>query len=642
MATLSGRHPKDTYKDLLQVSNSNTGVDATLRTVEDGEGTSSALQLSTTSAKVNGNFEVTGNISGSVSDGLATAAGTTTARTLAAHFGDITNVKQFGVVGDGVTDDATNINAAITALNTAGGGTLYFPPGTYTVGSSIVLKNKVRLVGAGHRITTIKLITGSNTDVFTTSGYGSTDTTYFGVTDLTIDGNYLASAWSTSTNTYNNSTGYGMKLQGYGFRLDVELINIPEVGLYCNTLSASIPTTAEVYSEISVYGRVFGKEGMVLKGPDDIILHRAFLGLCGILKRPEADTTAATSTVYSGEVVCGVILDGANIEASKIHVYACWSGIGFRTKNTVRFECDHLISESNRGGVDLSSGTYGGGISKLSLRNMSLLHPNWSGSTPAYVQPDANFDGLTMACSGYRIANALCYRTITSIKRVPGTTAFVLSGSNNYVGVAYRNSTAPASDAEVGTTYSGDCVYLSGNYNEVSAVVSAVRGYGVYCTGNGNIINANVQGQTQRSSVGSAIYVSGNGNAVTGVAYSAASPFGGTGSSSTNRIDSRAISSTTRSFTIATGAITVTPLDYDIVIDTEAAAATDDLDTITGGFTGQRVLIKAANSSRDVVLKDGTGNMRLSADMTLDHAQDTIVLFFDGSSWCELSRSNNS
>ncbi len=52
MPTLTGTKLKDTYKDLLQVSNSNAGVDATIRIVEDGEGTSSAFWLSTTDARV--------------------------------------------------------------------------------------------------------------------------------------------------------------------------------------------------------------------------------------------------------------------------------------------------------------------------------------------------------------------------------------------------------------------------------------------------------------------------------------------------------------------------------------------------------------------------------------------------------------
>ena len=41
MATLTSKKPSETYKDLLQVSNSNSGVDTTLRDVEDGEGTAS-------------------------------------------------------------------------------------------------------------------------------------------------------------------------------------------------------------------------------------------------------------------------------------------------------------------------------------------------------------------------------------------------------------------------------------------------------------------------------------------------------------------------------------------------------------------------------------------------------------------------
>ena len=43
MASLAGKTIQSTYKDLLQVSNSNSGVDGSLKTVEDGEGTSSAL-----------------------------------------------------------------------------------------------------------------------------------------------------------------------------------------------------------------------------------------------------------------------------------------------------------------------------------------------------------------------------------------------------------------------------------------------------------------------------------------------------------------------------------------------------------------------------------------------------------------------
>jgi hypothetical protein len=79
MTTLTGRSPGNTYKDLLQVSNSNAGVDATLRSVSDGEGTDSALQISTTEAKVNGDLTVTGSVS--LSTGLPVSSGGTGATT---------------------------------------------------------------------------------------------------------------------------------------------------------------------------------------------------------------------------------------------------------------------------------------------------------------------------------------------------------------------------------------------------------------------------------------------------------------------------------------------------------------------------------------------------------------------------------
>ena len=43
MATLTGQRIKDSYKDLLQVSNSNSGIDSTLRAVSDGEATDLSL-----------------------------------------------------------------------------------------------------------------------------------------------------------------------------------------------------------------------------------------------------------------------------------------------------------------------------------------------------------------------------------------------------------------------------------------------------------------------------------------------------------------------------------------------------------------------------------------------------------------------
>lgn len=83
MTALTGRQKKDTYKDLLQVSNSNQGIDTTLRTIEDGEGTQGPLQLSTTTLNVTGTFQKSGTTVSATADELnklaSVAAGTTSA-----------------------------------------------------------------------------------------------------------------------------------------------------------------------------------------------------------------------------------------------------------------------------------------------------------------------------------------------------------------------------------------------------------------------------------------------------------------------------------------------------------------------------------------------------------------------------------
>ena len=58
MADLTGSTIASTYKDLLQVSNSNSGIDSTLRVIEDGEGTESILSISSSAAKISSSSQL--------------------------------------------------------------------------------------------------------------------------------------------------------------------------------------------------------------------------------------------------------------------------------------------------------------------------------------------------------------------------------------------------------------------------------------------------------------------------------------------------------------------------------------------------------------------------------------------------------
>lgn len=96
-------------------------------------------------------------------------------------------------------------------------------------------------------------------------------------------------------------------------------------------------------------------------------------------------------------------------------------------------------------------------------------------------------------------------------------------------------------------------------------------------------------------------------------------------------------------YTIASGAITIPWIQSTayVLVDTEGSAATDDLDTINGGFEGQMVIFSTVSDSRDVTFKDATGNMYLNGDFTMNNNEDTIMLVKNGIRWVEVSRSDN-
>lgn len=119
--------------------------------------------------------------------------------------GRVADVRLFGAVGDGTTDDTTAIKAARDSLTA--GGTLYFPAGTYRLSANLgITVSGISIRGAGVGGTVLQALAGvTSTGGLLALGYtdalavvGASNLT---VSDLTLDGNNLCRPLQGSTLT---------------------------------------------------------------------------------------------------------------------------------------------------------------------------------------------------------------------------------------------------------------------------------------------------------------------------------------------------------------------------------------------------------------------------------------------------------
>ena len=113
-------------------------------------GTTTQAQWNTI-AGTTGQTYVVGSLFTAATTGASSGTGAAAvARTLATRFADVVNVKDFGAVGDGVTDDTAAIQAAVTFVAIIG-KQIFFPAGTYKILSVISTTGHLNILGEGEK-----------------------------------------------------------------------------------------------------------------------------------------------------------------------------------------------------------------------------------------------------------------------------------------------------------------------------------------------------------------------------------------------------------------------------------------------------------------------------------------------------------
>jgi hypothetical protein len=288
-----------------------------------------------------------------------------------------------------------------------------------------------------------------------------------------------------------------------------------------------------------------------------------------------------------------------------------------------------------------------GGTSYYSFRRGGALY--FPVSADAYISGDGSYAGLFVGSAG--AGNTIGLAGNTGSVRVtntfeltgasPGSAGDVILARDAANTLALRNG-ASAQIFNIYNTYTDPATYVRMSLASTSVTLQATSGdatmYMVNSTNNSMDFYTNNAERWRITAAGHWITMGADNTYDIG-ASGATRPrtlYLGT-MLRTPKVETPRVSE----LTIATGAITVTGSYHDV--DTEADDATDDLATINGGTDGMRLVLRANNSGRTVVVKDGTGNIQCAGDMSLDNIQDTIELIYDGvqTAWLEVSRSDN-
>lgn len=243
MSNLGPQHINLSFNGLLQSPN---GVNSTLKTVQGGDGTNTALQISTTAV----DFPIespTGGASGMISD-LATDAGSSfvgfeqagtgaVTRSAQAKMRETVSVLDFGADPTGGTDSTEKIQAAINYLSA--GGTVEFPSGDYKITTVYVQNDRVNLVGIGDSTIIIDSTTANGFEI----GLAGTTLSFCNVSGLKFD-RAIKSAAGAAVKYIN--TAYS-KVHGCAFKNSY-------IGVHVKTHNDSLQITNNTFYDGTYYG----------------------------------------------------------------------------------------------------------------------------------------------------------------------------------------------------------------------------------------------------------------------------------------------------------------------------------------------------------------------------------------------------
>jgi len=498
------------------------------------------------------------------------------------------NVKDYGAVGNGTTDDTAAIQAAVTAAS-AVAGTVYFPAATYKLTATLTISTSgVHLLGAGMWNT----ILTRSTDYGNTINFTGNDATGVYVTDTGIAGFSIRSTGLTTSGAHINYNGVAR----HTLR-DIYLLE-GFIGIKAASLTAA--RIANVYG---VFTNLFG-------GVSTGRRMMQFTSAAATYGHPSCGDVFVTDFNLRGNIGAGTVM-GAAVEIKSAD--GIWFENGHLGNTTIANILLNAQVTETIGGVwftnvmcDEGTGTgmtVQGAVATMS--NVQFTNCLFKGNATA---TQGIVTDSTVGAYNFLFTNC----AVTEY-----TTRGVYVASSNakgwdFTGCSVRGNSYTSSGVYAGYEFvSCSLIGITGGYSggsNIDPTVGAIQSYGVAVQA--GCSNITLTGVNLRNNVsGGLLVVAGSRTAV------------------------RAINCvTSTSSTVASAATTTLP-------DAGTFFTISGVTTITS--------VAASWADREIVLMfsgvltltDGS-NLKLAGNLVTT-ADDTITLISDGTNWIETARSVN-
>lgn len=539
--------------------------------------------------------------------------------TLESNFSKATfiNVKDapYNALGNGSANDTSAIQAAIDAANAAGGGTVYFPRGTYMF-TTLTLRDNVVLLGESRLASILKTSGPASAQSALLVGSGRSGIT---VTNLTIDGNGHANAaaalYITGSGTDKNFALRGCRIQNFTTTNGFSPVG-QACGIYSWTADNVIVESNEfVSNNYDVY--------MDSPGNDCRVINNRIWSTGGHTARLAGITIRSNANGYSGALVAHNTIEDVLTDAGGIGIYGHAINVsGCQKVRVIANSTNNTICA----GIHIGGGSYGATVMGNTILNSA------SGSASAlYIELNIG-DNNTNLGTDSRLVGAIIANNIIDTSGSYGISASYSAGTvirgnqisncqregvftdsycvsivnnhlhNNYISSGAPNpSSAPNVKAQVRCTTGNRCVVSNNMFTYSGAALPAQVDYCV-AVGNGS---HRVYGNEGLGASKTALYFS---------------------SGNTNWF------APDQSRTVASAGTLVPNVDDQVI----TLSGTTTVTSITATWKGHTLILYLSSTAQ---ITDG-GNILLSANST-GAALRTLTLFCDGTNWVETARSTN-